>query len=113
MLQEYRFEEGDVGGDDDTTEPSLESLWFEARTALNRLSAAAVSYNVSCTITCSDTPDTSNHVPVFVMHAMYQSACILLRLSQGALDGELSDKIEAIKQWFQLVNSRWRLAGTL
>ena len=110
LLQEHHLEE-DAGGDGNTTKPPLESLWPEARTALDRLSAAAISYNDACTGACALIPDASDHVPIFLMHVMYQVACLLLSLSPTTRDGGIGDKIEAIKQLLQLVDSRWGLAG--
>jgi len=82
---------------------------MESRVALDRLSTAAMSYNESCPIH----PDAADHMPIFVICVMYQTVCLFLRLSKGTLEGEMQDKVQAIKKLFQLLSSRWQVAGRL
>lgn len=86
---------------------SFEALWYESRTALDRLSAAATSYNT----THCENAEASCHIPIFMVHVMYQVASMLTRLAQIAPDEEIQDKVERFKQLMGLVNSRWRIAG--
>lgn len=87
--------------------PSTEALWYETRTALDRLFSSAVSF----TATYCNVHDASDSIPIFVIHVTYQVACIYLRLAPGMTDGENRDKIEPFKQLLRLIDSRWRLAG--
>uniref|UniRef100_A0A0B7KI44 Xylanolytic transcriptional activator regulatory domain-containing protein n=1 Tax=Bionectria ochroleuca TaxID=29856 RepID=A0A0B7KI44_BIOOC len=86
---------------DDLNSPwlSFESLWSESRTALNRLSAAAVSYSA----TCPAVPDAPHIVPIFLIHVMYQVVSILLRISQGSLNGDIRDQISSIRHFLEQI----------
>lgn len=86
---------------------SFEALWYESRTALDRLSAAATSYN----ITHFEDTEASCHIPIFLVHVMYQVASMLIRVAQITPDEEIKDKVKKFKQLMGLVNSRWRIAG--
>ncbi len=123
LLQEHELLRGGAapagGSADDGGSARLlssETLSSEARTALDRLSSAAESYNETCVIH----PDASDSVPLFVIHVMYQVACIFLRLQ--ALGGGTSspggpeasvirEKVGAIMSLLRLMDARWRLAG--
>lgn len=65
----------------------------------------------SCNSAHSESPAAPDKLPVFLMHAIYQVASILSRITQDTPDGGTKDKIEALKQLLRLVNPRWRVAG--
>lgn len=87
--------------------PSVDALWLESRITLDRLTSAAASYIASC----PGTPQGSDNVPIFLIHAMYEVARAYLRITQGTPDGESKEKLESIRLLLQMMNSRWRLAG--
>ncbi|CAH0056008.1 unnamed protein product [Clonostachys solani] len=107
LLEENRAHQDNPRDDFKSSWLSFESLWPESRTALNRLSAAAVSYSA----TCPAVPDAPHIVPIFLIHVMYQVCSILLRISQGSPDGNIRDQISTIKHFLGQIATRWRLGG--
>jgi hypothetical protein len=66
-----------------------------------------MSYNATCPIH----PDSSDHIPIFVTHVMYQVACMYMRLAPFTSIGEAGDKTDALKQLLRLLGPRWRVAS--
>ena len=98
---------GDNADGEDAGASFLDKLWVETRTALDRLSAAAVSYNT----TCPHFPESADNVPVFLLHVMFQVTCMFLRLAEGTPSPALRDQIETLRNLLRHANKRWRLAG--
>ncbi|KAH8888148.1 hypothetical protein GQ53DRAFT_872412 [Thozetella sp. PMI_491] len=111
LLQAHHFKNDSIGNATLSEEEHAvllnEALWDETRTALDRLTGAAASYNV----TCVTNRFASNLVSCFLIHAMYQVASTLLRLTRGAPDEETAEKIGTLRELLNLMDSRWRLAG--
>jgi hypothetical protein len=83
---------------------STQGLWQESRIALKRLAEAAASHLTNS----SPDPNASDQIPIFMIHVMYQAACVLLLLPSD--DGMVED-ITIYKNVLRLIDSRWRLAG--
>ncbi|KAF7563369.1 hypothetical protein G7046_g707 [Stylonectria norvegica] len=107
LLQDTKLQ--DEGLDDNHKHGKLllESLWYETRTGLHRLTSAAAEYNQNC----PDNPVAAERLPIFLIVAMYQVACMHSRVAQGMQLGDINDKMDTIWALLRLMSSRWRLAG--
>jgi hypothetical protein len=81
-----------------------QGLWQESRIALRRLAEAAASHLTNS----SPDANASDQIPIFMIHVMYQAACVLLLLPSE--DGMVED-VTIYKNVLRLIDSRWRLAG--
>lgn len=107
LLHDYQERIHDADRERQYEGASSESLCFETRTALDRLSTAALSYNEMC----SQNPALVDGVPIFIVHVMYQVASTLLKVAQGVPDEETGEKIETLKRFLHQNDPRWRCAG--
>jgi hypothetical protein len=86
---------------------AFESLWQESQTALYRLSAAALTH---CANAGGD-EHISERVPIFMIHAMYQAACVAMLLARNQPGRRQAQDLQTYKNVLRLIDSRWQLAG--
>lgn len=76
---------------------------------MDELASAAA----SCNATCMEDLHAADHVPIFLLHAMYQVACKFLAGAQVDQNGDRRSKFEEVKRLLRSINPRWHLAGKL
>jgi hypothetical protein len=79
---------------------AFDNLWSESQNALNRLAAASASHLAS--------RKSSDRIPIFMIHVMYQATCVLLLLTP---ESKVEASIRVMKEVLRMIDERWRLAG--
>lgn len=107
LLQEYCFPTSGAISSIDINHPSTDSLFPEARSALEALSIMAIDLRQRII----NTPDILNNISVFLTQMVFQAGSTLIRLGGGDSDVTTRRNIDAQKKLLQELAVRWHEAS--